>query len=539
MKRNKSFKINKRPTALFLAFCLILSGLTVRLARLMTGENSIAASYADEKSITLGVSRGYIYDRNLFPLVNNTEKNIAAMILNDVTKKYFTENGYSGSEISSSDVLVTFQSDKELEETLFCTNIKTVVRYSDTDLCPHIIGYINSDGKGVCGIEKSFDRVLNNASGHIGVKYTANAKGSAIAGTGIAEVNEGYNNPAGIVLTIDKDIQKLTESTLKSSAIKTGAAVVMKVETGEILAMASVPDYSVNNLSEALNDPLLPFLNRALSAYPVGSVFKPFIAAAAIENGIIPPDDFFCSGKTEIGNLVFRCYNSVSHGELDLDGAIKKSCNSYFIALGGETKAENIYETCSLFGFGKEIRLTGDIKSSGGNLPDVNSLSSAGALANLCFGQGDLLATPLQLAAAFNTLASNGIYKEPYLTKALVDENKEEYAYYKSDDPYRAVSSETSEKINAALKSNMLEGTGKQGNSEFFSSAGKTATAQTGKYDSYGNEKLCTWFCGFFPYENPKYTVVIFSENGSSASEECAPVFKSISEGIYFAGLNE
>lgn len=539
MKSKKSFTINKRPTALFLAFCLILSGLTVRLAKLMTGENSIIASYADEKSVTLGVSRGYIYDRNLYPLVNDTEKNITAVILNDVTKKYFTENGYGGTEISSSGVIVTFESERKLEESLFCKNIKTVFRYSDELLCPHIIGYINTDGKGVCGIEKSFDKILNNASGSIGVKYNANANGTVIAGTGIQEKNEGYNNPSGIVLTIDKDIQKITENALKNSEIKTGAAVVLKVETGEILAISSIPDFKVNKLSDALKDPLLPFLNRALSAYPVGSVFKPFIAAAATENGITAPDDFLCTGKTDIGNLVFRCFNSVSHGELNLNSAICKSCNSYFISLGQETGAEKIYKICSLFGFGKEIRLTGDIKSAAGNLPNENDLSSAGALANLCFGQGDLLATPLQLAAAFNCLASNGIYREPYITKALVDENKDEYAYYKAEEAYRAVSNETSEKINAALNLNMTQGTGKRGNSDFFSSAGKTATAQTGKYENDGKEKLCTWFCGFFPYENPKYTVVIFSENGSSASEECAPVFKSISEGIYFAGINE
>ncbi|MCH5198972.1 MAG: penicillin-binding protein 2 [Oscillospiraceae bacterium] len=539
MKKNISYTINKRPLAIFLFFCVTLSGLTVRLARLMTGANSLSASYADEKSITLDVSRGYIYDRNLYPLVNNTEKNITAVILNDITRKYFTEGQFGGAEISSSGIMVTFESDKEQEETLFCTNIKTVLRYSDEFLCPHIIGYINSDGKGVCGIEKSFDKILYNASGRIGVKYTANATGGAIAGTGIEEVNDGYNNPSGIVLTIDKDIQAITENALKNSDIKTGAAVVLKVETGEILAISSIPSFNVNNLDKALSDPLLPFLNRALSAYPVGSVFKPFIAAAALENGVSLPDNYFCTGKTDIGNLSFRCYNSVSHGELDINRAICKSCNSYFISLGQETGAEKLHGICSNFGFGKEIRLTGDIKSAEGNLPDEKSLSSPGALANLCFGQGDLLATPLQLASAFNALASNGIYKEPYITKALINENKEEYAYFKSEEPYRAVSAETSEKINSALNLNMLEGTGKQGNSEFFSSAGKTATAQTGKYDSDGKEKLCTWFCGFFPYESPKYTIVVFSENGSSASEECAPVFKRISEGIYFAGIND
>jgi len=512
----------------------MLSGITIRLAVLMTGENSVSASFADEKRITVDSSRGYIYDRNLIPLVNDTEKNVCAVVLNDITKKLFNGSIPDGTELSSSGVIVTFESENEVEETLFSTNIKTLRRYPDKLLCPHIIGYVDSDNRGVCGIEKSFDRLLAAASGSIGVKYTVNAAGSAIAGNGIETVNDSYNNPSGIVLTIDKDIQTVTEKALKESDIKTGAAVVLSAETGEILAIASIPDYNVNSLEASLSDPDLPFLNRALSAYPVGSVFKPFIAAAALENGIEPPDDYFCSGSIKVGELVFRCFNSAAHGDMDLPSAICRSCNCYFIELGLKTGVEYILDVCSHFCFGKEIRLTGDLKSAAGKLPAAKDLSSPGALANLCFGQGDLLATPLQLAAAFNCLASGGIYKEPYITKALVDENKEEYAYYKSSDPYRAVKEETCEAINKALNLNMLEGTGKNGKSDYFSSAGKTATAQTGKYDENGKEKLCTWFCGFFPYEEPKYTVVVFCENGVSASADCAPVFREISEGIYF-----
>jgi penicillin-binding protein 2 len=296
--------------------------------------------------------------------------------------------------------------------------------------------------------------------------------------------------------------------------------------------MASVPAYDVHDLSASLKDERLPFLNRALAAYPVGSVFKPFVAAAALESGVALPDAYECVGFTDVGELRFRCYRSTAHGSMDLPAAISKSCNCYFIDLGLITGAENVSDTAAQCGFGREIKLTGELIGAAGNVPAAEDLSE-GELANLCFGQGALLASPLQLAAAFNTLASGGVYREPTLMRSLVDENKTEYARYKNETEYQALKRNTCDIVNDCLLRNMLEGTGKNGASELFFSCGKTATAQTGRYDENGKESLCTWFCGFFPYEEPKYTVVVFNEDGTSAAEDCAPVFKTISEEIF------
>ena len=118
------------------------------------------------------------------------------------------------------------------------------------------------------------------------------------------------------------------------------------------------------------------------------------------------------------------------------------------------------------------------------------------------------------------------------MLKELIDDKGEVYGYYKSETEYNAISLKTCETVNTALYNNMLNGTGVNGNSSLTASAGKTATAQTGRYDENGKEILCTWFAGFFPYEEPLYSVVIFNENGSTASSDCAPVFKAVMEGI-------
>ena len=528
MRNAKKQKIEKRPVLVFLFVCILIAVLLTRLAYLQTGAPSAILTGKDEKRIEIDVSRGCIYDRNLVPLVNTGTRSVTAVLLNEETRHLFA--GIEQLENTSA-ACVTLETERDLPETVFSKTIQTVVRYDENTLCAHILGYTDAGGSGVCGIEKSFDKILRQASGKIGVKYTANVYGQPIAGAGLQIVDESYNNAAGVVLTVDSRIQRIAENALSDAGVTRGAVVVLDADTSEILAMASAPAFDPASPGDSLTDENLPFLNRALAAYPVGSVFKPFVAAAALEHGMQPPSSYECAGSTAVGETVFRCYHSTAHGELDLSGAVCRSCNCYFIALGQALGAEAILETARDFGFGQEDRLTGDLIGAAGSLPQADA--GPGELANLCFGQGELLASPLQLAAAFNTLASGGVYRAPYLMKALVDENKAEYAYYKNETEYRAMGERNSKIINECLMQNMREGTGRNGVSEQFLSAGKTATAQTGRYNESGEELLCTWFCGFFPYAKPEYTVVVFNEQGSSAAEDCAPVFREISEKIY------
>ena len=125
--------------------------------------------------------------------------------------------------------------------------------------------------------------------------------------------------------------------------------------------------------------------------------------------------------------------------------------------------------------------------------------------------------------------------------KTLINNNGEEYAYYKNENEVIAVKKKTAEMINACLYNNMLNGTGVNAAPYNTSSAGKTATAQPGRYYDNGQEILCTWFAGFFPYEKPQYAVVVINEKGSTASSDCAPVFKNIAERIteYLNGQKE
>lgn len=531
MREKRSSFVLIRPASVFAFLCILFLVLIIRIRAVGSMTLAGTAAAVTEKYVSLGTSRGYIYDRKMRPLVNNVKKNMAVMITSPVTEGLLPDT--DADLLSARDgLLICRETPEKITETDISVNIPLVERYSSERLCSHLIGYTDGDGKGVCGIEKAFDRILYEAKGAVGVRYDCDVFGRALLGEKLSVVNDNYDSAAGVMLTVDAEIQSAAEKAMKESCIEKGACVVLDAETGAILASVSVPDYDINDIAASLDDPDAPFMNRALNAYPVGSVFKPIVAAAAIESGTQVNGDFVCSGSIDAGGVYFHCYNRKEHGEEQLNEAICNSCNCYFIEKGTSAGGEKICDTASRLGFGKEIKLTSSMSGAAGILPDPASLLNPAAVANLCFGQGELLATPLQLAAAYAVFSSGGIYRQPYLTAYLIDADEKKYAYYDPGDALRVLDEGICSVINESLRLNMENGTGQNGAPDGVSSAGKTATAQTGRYDMNGTEQLCTWFCGFFPFEEPKYSVCVFNEDGTTASQDCAPVFKRLAEEI-------
>lgn len=518
----------KRAVLLFLTFCLLTISLIGRIAFLQSAAFSATANSQFIKKVKLGETRGYIYDVNYLPLVNNA-KNKKSVFLSCVQNKDIIEHWRRAEELCKG-LCVTADTEDNYAETDYLKNYYTVDRYKKDKLCPHIIGYLNSEGRGIYGIEKAFDGILKKAGGSLYVNFEADARGYAIPGKGMKTENKNYDSPAGISLTIDKNVQLITENALKNSSVKSGAAVVMDVNSFRIIASASVPAFDADSLSASLKNNDSPFINRTFSPYPVGSVFKPFVAAAAIENGWDYSEEIECKGFIKKGGNTFNCYNSTPHGRQTLKSAIENSCNTFFIDIGLKAGAEKLIETASLFGFGKKTEMCSSLVSAAGNLPDAESIISSSQLANICFGQGELLATPVQIAAAYSVIANGGTYTEPSILNELIDADGKAFGYYKPETSYKAAEEKTCEILKECLYSNMLDGTGQNGLPDNVTAAGKTATAQTGIFDKDGREKLCTWFAGFFPYEKPVFAVVVFNEKGSAAYVDCAPVFKEIAE---------
>jgi penicillin-binding protein 2 len=268
-----------------------------------------------------------------------------------------------------------------------------------------------------------------------------------------------------------------------------------------------------------------------LLPFSVGSVFKPVVAAAALESGISEKFEYNCTGSVVYNGVTFHCHKKDGHGLIDMNDAVANSCNTYFIELALKTGAENIVDIASDFGFGHKFFLADGIESSKGILPSTDDLDSKAAIANLSFGQGTLLATPLQICSLMATIARGGVYVEPYLIEGECDEDGFFTRIYRYEEKKRVMSIGTSKKIMGFLEAVVENGSGRRAKSNCVSVAGKTATAQTGKSRN-GEEIYNAWFAGCFPADNPKYAIAILKEDGGEGALSCAPVFKTIAEKI-------
>ena len=271
-----------------------------------------------------------------------------------------------------------------------------------------------------------------------------------------------------------------------------------------------------------------PLVNRAISSYNVGSAFKPCVAAAMLENGT-ENYSIYCSGSAEIDSHKFSCHKKTGHGWVNLCEALTQSCNVFFYNISNILGADNVYNAASIFGFGKEIDL-GGIKTAAGSITERQRLSSSStALANLSIGQGELLLSPVSIIPLYEAIANGGVYYMPTIIEGTV--NKGVLSEKKQSVPTYAFSKNTAEILRKHLINVVENGTGKAANPTLCTAGGKTATAETG-WRKNGQLIQNSWFCGFFPADNPKYVVAVLIEDEKANGTAGAPIFKKIADEI-------
>lgn len=402
------------------------------------------------------------------------------------------------------------------------------VRNGGEQLAVHILGY-TSENKGVCGIEYAYDDFIRKNCTVNKAEFSVNAVGNVIDGL-YSNVEYAGEMNAAVITTIDKEIQRICEQVMAENTAVKGAVVVMDVKSGEIRACVSCPAFDINNPAESLESNDAPFVNRAFSAYSVGSIFKLCTAAAALESGISPDFSYTCEGSINVNGQIFNCHKWGGHGEIDMSEAIEVSCNPYFIALSEYIDSELYIETAEKLGFGKETVFGEGLVSSAGYLPDEKELAVPAEKGNFSFGQGKLSATPVQICRMTAAIANNGMCPEPKLVLEIKDNDgyceKVNYPINK-----RSVSYLTALKLREFME-NVVNADNSMSKSYIVSSAGKTSTAQTGRYNSDGSEQLNCWFTGYFPADFPEYAVTVLVEEGVSGNMSSAPLYKKIAEKI-------
>jgi penicillin-binding protein 2 len=383
-------------------------------------------------------------------------------------------------------------------------------------------GYTAGTTIGKDGVEKQYDSVLRGKDGTRYRVVDVKERGVSGADETVVPPTAGLN----VVLTIDKDIQRLAQ---KALGPRSGSVVVLKPSSGEILAMVSYPTFDPNRLFgadaadyfKALSlEPSSPFLNRAIqSAYPPGSTFKIIMTTAIVDDGSINTKQrVLCTGSLQFGDRVFNDWLKTGHGYEDLFGGLADSCNVYFWTMGNRLGPEKIISYAQQFGVGKPTRvdLPGE---TGGLMPTPEWRQKVkfrpwlgGDTLNISVGQGDVTMTPLQLADALAMVVNNGVVYRPHvlletrdpLTKQVVTRTKPELLLRSAASP------DTFATVREALRGVITVGTAASViTTKAVQIAGKTGTAQV--VAGQETKRWHSWFVAYGPYDapNPDDQVVV------------------------------
>ncbi len=431
--------------------------------------------------------------------------------------------------------------------------------YPFGSVAPHAFGYLGEiteeelaafadknyalgDFIGKKGLEKNFEDALRGAKGYKYIEVD-------VLGREVGPITSVQPIPAreGRDLEICLDVALQSRIAESMSGLR-GAVVVLDSRNGEVLALVSKPSFDLSIFTSIikpgtwqslLNDPEKPLFDRTVQgAFPPGSTFKLVLAAAALENGIITPEqEYECTGAKRLGRRLFDCWKAEGHGVVDLTEAIAQSCNVYFYNLSLEVGLGPWASYAKNFGFGA---LTGiDIPGEGaGSVPDAQFLDdrygagkwTRGMLLNLAVGQGDLLVTPLQMAQFAMAIANEGTYYTPHLVKKILDRSDNtETITGVTVHRVPGVSPETYRLLKRGMFNvvNAEKGTGRAAAVYGMHVSGKTGTAQNPHGDDHA------WFIGFAPSENPRVAFCIFVENGGGGGAIAAPLARSFLE-VYF-----
>ncbi|NLF46063.1 MAG: stage V sporulation protein D [Syntrophomonadaceae bacterium] len=523
--------IRKRIAKLFFLFIigfLVLSGRLVWVQFVKGAELTEKAIQNRMRDIPVESKRGIIYDRNGNELAisisadsiyvipaelkrSGQEKEVAAQLAGilemdeDSIYKRITQN--------SSFEWIKRQAEPEKSQKIRGLDLPGIGMteesrryYPKGTLASHILGISGIDNTGLEGIDQYYNDLVGGTKGRIIIEHDA-------ANRPIPEATHKYIAPidgANLVLTIDETIQYITERELdkmfKERNAKSAAAIVMDPNTGEILAMASRPDFDPNNYND------YPAANRRNFAindvYEPGSTMKITTASMALEEKVITPEShLFCPGHVKVGKETIGCSGDKAHGDQTFTKVVENSCNVGFVKVGLEVGLDTYFKYIKAFGFGQVtgIDLPGEATGILVNPKNAKQID----LATMSMGQANAV-TPIQLVTAASVVANGGNLIKPHLVKQVIDN---EGQVIKNNEPQivrRVISAETAATLAGILEGVVTDGTGKNAYIEGYRVAGKTGTAQkVAPTGGYMSSEYVASFLGFAPADKPQLACIV------------------------------
>ncbi len=431
--------------------------------------------------------------------------------------------------------------------------IESKRKYYFSPKMTHLIGYVNEvsqktlnempyykpgDSRGQTGVELTYEDDLR---GEKGANYIAvNSYGKKVTSFNDGKADKPALNGNDLYITIDTKLQKRAEDLLKN---RRGAIVALDPNNGEILAIVSKPDYNIRTFrqdyNKLINNRYKPLINRAVNTpYPPGSTWKMLVSIAAMQEGLISENTkiqcnkiFLYGGK----GRPFKCHGS--HGSISVRRAIQASCNVFFYKIGPELGLERMYRYGRMFGFGQRtgVDIPNEIK---GLLPSVEyvkkrfgtGVSTKGRMVIYAIGQGEILVTPMQMAAYVAAIANKGTLYQPHVGRAIYNRKLDKLIPIS----YSIKELPIDKRIFDVIHDGMFDavnrggGTGDNAIIPGIKVCGKTGTAQVTKGKDH------SWFVCFAPKENPQIAIAVLVENGGYGGDVAAPIARQVMEYFFF-----
>ena len=567
-------KMIKRGIILLLFFSIASVIIAIALFRLqILGYDSYQNDVLEQLTVETNVNplRGNIYDRNggvlatnktvwvLYLLPRNIEnpefiaKNIAEItgIKYEVVLEKATKTGYKYQVVHNSlnkeltNKIREFINKNDLTEQVQL-NASAKRYYPYTSLAAHTLGFVNSDGIGIYGLERMYNNILEGTSGKYITAQNAQSGEMPFQYEKYIESEDSYN----IITTIDLYIQYQLEAQLELAAIESGAqnraaGIVMNPKTGEIYAMAVYPDFNLNEpytldfssqkkleaykkgtkeyKNEYLNLLFTMWNNKAVTElYEPGSTFKLVTTSVALELGVANLNNsFHCSGSLKIDGFyrAISCHKRTGHGTVSFAEALQQSCNPSMMTLASRIGKEKFYEYFQRFGYTKKTGI--DLPSEvSGYYHAYNDFSNV-SLAVYSFGQ-TFKTTPIQQIRAISAVANGGYLVTPHLLKEIVDIDGNSIYKYNEEKSDQIISAEVASTISKILKEG-VDGAGGAKNAYVagYSIAAKTGTSEKkDKYDEYGNTSYRVSSCvAYAPTEDAQVAIIIIVDEPTIGSK--------------------
>ncbi|MBI1933553.1 MAG: PASTA domain-containing protein [Ignavibacteriales bacterium] len=544
--------------ALIISFFVLIAfiGLVVKLFYVQVGQHTAYKAKADQQqnSIhTVKAERGIIFDRNkeimaytkddvsLFAdarMLNKRPKN-KLKVAKELAKIFNTDENKYLKMISGSKGNICLERKIPKDKSLLLNNfivdgffkVEDYTRvYPYKNITSHILGYVDKQSEGLAGLEKLFNQRLKGEDGELHIENDAIGHTVSINYDESVAPVPGYS----FMLTIDKVYQKIlvTELTegVKLYNAKSGIGIIANPQTGEILAMANVPDYDPNEYNK-FDD--FARRNRALTdTYEPGSTMKSVVLSILLNDNIVNENDLI---NTENGRYKIRgALISDTHefSSLTVRGVLEQSSNIGMVKLSEKIDNNDFYKGLRDFGFGNltSIDMLGETR---GNLKKPNQFSKI-SKAFMAHGY-EISVTPIQMVMAYSAIINGGNLYQPYILKKIISPNGSVDEEFEPNKIRNVISEETSQKMKDIMLGVVEKGTGSNARQDNIYVGGKTGTAQKLVNGRYSSWEYNSSFIGFFPVENPKVICFILLDApqvGRYGGQAAAPIFKNITTKI-------